>query len=215
MTTRDIPAAEQLQAPGATLPAGAPSRERGLRLTGVRLLNYITNHVVNHVPSYALRHAWYRKVLGVQLGRHAGIHLGCYIWYYGPRNLKHMRLLTIGERTRINRDCCLDARGGLWIGSDVSVSLGVTILTAEHPPDDEEFRVETKPVTIEDHVFIGARAIVLPGVTIGRGAMVAAGAVVTRDVPPLAIVGGVPARPIGSRMRVPTYQLEEPFPRFE
>jgi acetyltransferase-like isoleucine patch superfamily enzyme len=125
-------------------------------------------------------------------------------------------MLVIGDRSRINRDCCLDARGGLWIGSDVSISPGVTILTAEHPPDDSQFRVETKPVRIEDHVFIGMRAIVLPGVTLGAGAVVAAGAVVTRDVPALTIVGGVPARPpIGHRERMPSYRLEEPFPRFE
>ena len=192
-----------------------PRRERGLRLTAVRLVNFITNYVICHVPSYSIRHAWYRNVLGIQLGRHSGIHLGCYVWFFGLGTLRRQRLLTIGERSRVNRDCCLDARGGLWIGSDVSISPGVTILTAEHPPDDEQFRVETKPVRIEDHVFIGMRAIILPGVTLGAGAMVAAGAVVTRDVPALTIVGGVPARPIGRRERMPSYQLEEPFPRFE
>ncbi|HKW72791.1 MAG TPA: acyltransferase [Candidatus Dormibacteraeota bacterium] len=213
MSATDITSGEQTRLP--TVQADLSVRERGVRLFGVRTLNYLTNHIVNQVPFYSFRHAWYRRVLGVQLGPHSGIHLGCYVWYYGPRTLRQMGLLTIGERTRINRDCCLDARGGLWIGDDVSVSLGVTILTAEHPPDDEEFRVETKPVRIEDHAFIGARAIVLPGVTIGRGAMVAAGAVVTRDVPPLTIVGGVPARPIGRRQRVPTYRLDIPFPLFE
>jgi len=178
-------------------------------------VNFITNYLINHVPSYSIRHAWYRNVLGVQLDRNAGIHLGCYLWYYGPSTLRRERLLVIGERSRINRDCCLDARGGLWIGNDVSVSPGVAILTAEHPPDDDEFRVETKRVRIEDHVFIGMRAIILPGVTLGAGAVVAAGAVVTRDVPALTIVGGVPARPIGHRKRMPSYRLEEPFPRFE
>lgn len=190
-------------------------KERGLRLSAVRAVNYITNHVISHVPAYSIRHAWYRRALGVQLAPNAGIHMGCYIWFYGPSTLRRMRLLTIGERSIVNRDCCLDTRGGLWIGSDVSISPGVTILTAEHPPDDEQFRVETRPVRIEDHVFIGTRAIVLPGVTLGAGSVVAAGAVVTRDVPPLAIVGGVPARPIGRRERPPTYRIETPFPRFE
>ena len=194
---------------------GRPTTERGLRLTAVRLLSFLTNYVVNRIPSYSIRHAWYRNVLGIQLGPGAGVHLGCYVWFFGPRNLRRDRLLTIGDRSRVNRDCCLDARGGLWIANDVSISPGVTILTAEHPPADDDFRVETKPVRIEDHVFIGMRAIVLPGVTIGSGAVVAAGAVVTHSVPPLTIVGGVPAREIGRRAHMPSYRLEEAFPRFE
>ena len=213
MSTRESAAAGRPQpekAPTSTVP-----RERGARLVALRITNYVTNHLVNHIPSYGLRHAWYRRALGVQLGRSAGIHMGCYIWFYGLRNMRRQQLLSIGERSRINRDCCLDARGGLTIGSDVSISLQAMILTAEHPPDDVDFVVETRPVVIEDHVFIGARAIILPGVTIGRGAVVAAGAVVTKDVAPLTIVGGVPARPIGRRDRFPTYRLEEPFPLFE
>ena len=213
MSTRESAAAGLPQPEKA--PTSAVPKERGARLVALRMTNYVTNHVVNHIPSYRLRHGWYRHALGVQLGRNAGIHMGCYVWFYGLRNLRRQHLLSIGERTRINRDCCLDARGGLTIGSDVSISLQAMILTAEHPPDDTNFVVETRPVVIEDHVFIGARAIILPGVTIGRGAVVAAGAVVTKDVAPLAIVGGVPARPIGRRDRFPTYRLEEAFPLFE
>ena len=215
MSARDVPVAQAVPSAVQRMDEHKRTRERGFRLTAVRAVNFTTNHVISHLPSYSIRHAWYRHVLGVQLAPNAGIHMGCYIWFFGPSALRRMRLLTIGERSIINRDCCLDTRGGLWIGNDVSISLGVTVLTAEHPPDDAEFRVETKPVRIEDHVFIGARAIVLPGVTLGAGSMVAAGAVVTRDVPPLTIVGGVPARAIGRRRRVPTYHLDTPLPRFE
>src|SRR5437764_7824370 len=54
------------------------------RLFAIRVLNYLTNHIVSHVPSFALRRTWYRHILGIQLGPHSGIYMGCYIWFYGP-----------------------------------------------------------------------------------------------------------------------------------
>ncbi len=187
----------------------------GLKLFLIRALNYLTNHGVNRIPSFRFRHLWYRAVLGVHLGPASGIHLGCYIWFNGPGQLRREGLLTIGHHTRINRNCCLDARGGLSIGSNVSVSPDVTILTMQHGGDDPEFRAVVQPVTIGDHVWIGMRAMILPGVRVGRGAVVAAGAVVTRDVAAGDVVGGVPARPIGRRGIDPAYLLEEAFPLFE
>lgn len=62
-------------------------RERmlgGPYLFFVRVLNYVTNHVIAHVPSYTIRHLWYRRVLGIQLARDAGIHMSCHVWFYGP-----------------------------------------------------------------------------------------------------------------------------------
>lgn len=191
------------------------SARGGLRLFTIRVINYLTNYVVCHIPSFALRRVWYRRVLGVKFGAHAGIHLGCYIWFYGPGQLRRDGL-TIGAYSRINRDCCLDARGPLRIGDNVSVSPEVTILTAFHRMDDPTFRVETRPVVIEDYAWIGTRATILAGVTLGRGSVVAAGAVVTRDVAPLEIVGGIPARPIGTRPEEAIgYTLDGPFPLFE
>jgi acetyltransferase-like isoleucine patch superfamily enzyme len=186
-----------------------------LRLFTIRLLNYVTNYVVGHIPSFAFRRAWYRRVLGVGIGEHTGVHLGCYIWFYGPGQIRRDGF-TIGSYCRINRDCCLDARGPLRIGDNVSISPEVTILTAFHRLDDPKFRVETRPVVIEDYVWIGSRATILSGVTLGRGCVVAAGAVVSRDVAPLEIVGGVPARPIGTRpAEALEYVLDGPLPLFE
>jgi maltose O-acetyltransferase len=105
----------------------------------------------------------------------------------------------MGRDSVINQKCRLDNRGGINIGNSVSISAEVCILTADHDLQSSEFSGRTSPVVIGDHVFIGTRAMILPGVTIGRGAAVAAGAVVTRDVEPFAIVAGVPARPIGRR----------------
>lgn len=211
MTDHD--AGEALKVPGQLQVADGGPRE--LTTLIVRFLNYATNHVVNRVPSFAFRTAWYRKVLGISLGDHTGIHLGCYLWFFGPGQVRRSGC-SIGSGTRINRDCCLDIRGPLHIGNNVSISPEVAILTAQHRIDSPDFALVTKPVVIGDNVWIGMRATILPGTTIGRGAVVAAGAVVTGSIPPLTVVAGVPARPIGGRAAdAAAYVLDQPFPLFE
>lgn len=184
----------------------------------IQLLNYLTNHVVTHVPSFKLRHLWYRRVLGIRLGEHAGIHMGTYVWFYSPLEIRRIGV-RIGQNSLIGRRCTLDARSPLTIGDNVSLSPEVMILAGKHDVNDPRFapsEVGPWAVTIDDYVWIGTRAMILPGVTLGRGAVVAAGAVVTKDVPPLTIVAGVPAKPIGTRDAGATvYQLTAPLPLFE
>ena len=181
----------------------------------IRTLYYLTNHIVTHVPSFAFRRFWFGRVVGISFGEKAAVHLGCYLWYYTPRKVR-MDGVSIGAHSRINRKCMLDIRGGLTIGEQVSISPEVAILTAAHNVVDPGFRVELGPVVIEDHVWIGSRAMILGGVTLGRGSVVAAGAVVTKDVPPLTIVAGVPARPIGMRPHEAAhYTLDPRSPLFE
>lgn len=185
------------------------------KLFMIRVLQYLTNNVISHVPSFAVRRSWYRRILGAQIGPCAGIHLGCHIWYYGPGQVRRSGF-ALGAYSRVNRNCTIDVRGPLAIGENVSISPDVTILTASHGVNDPQFRVEVRPVVIEDHAWIGTRAMILPGVTLGRGSVVAAGSVVTRDVPALTIVAGVPAKPVADREAVAaTYVLESPFPLFE
>jgi acetyltransferase-like isoleucine patch superfamily enzyme len=193
-----------------------PVRQRGgIRLLAIRLANYVTNHLVCHVPSFTLRRLWYARVLGIALGPHAGIHLGCYVWYYTPRQIRRS-LTRIGAYSRVNRGCTLDVRGGLEIGENVSISPEVVVLTAGHRHDVPGFALEHGRVVIEDSVWIGTRALVLPGVRLGRGCVVAAGAVVTEDVEPLAVVAGVPARKVRERPEAALeYTLDIPFPLFE
>jgi len=83
----------------------------------------------------------------------------------------------------------------------------VRIYTREHDPQSPVFAESAGPVIIKDFAWVSSHAIVLPGVTVGRGAVVAAGAVVTKDVPALAIVGGNPARMIGERQPDLRYRL--------
>jgi acetyltransferase-like isoleucine patch superfamily enzyme len=203
------------------LPTRAPAQlestgaGRPHRLFAIRVVNYLTNHVVSHLPSFALRRLWYTRMLGASVGRHAGIHLGCRLWFYGPSQIRRSGF-RLGACSRVNRDCRLDLRGGLQIADNVSISPEVTVLTASHLANHPDFPVELRPVVIEDHVWIGTRAMILPGVTLGHGCVVAAGSVVTRDVPPLAIVAGIPARSVGVRAAAATrYVLDNPFPLFE
>jgi len=199
--------------------SAAPSlydRALPVRLIALRVLNYVTNHVVARLPSFTLRRLWYRHALGIQFGRHASIFLGAYVQFHGRRDGRRNRV-AIGRNTRINRDCTLDIRCGLTIGDNVSISQEVMIVSASHDVNDPGFgNVDAGPTLIGDHVFIGARAMLLPGVTVGRGAVVAAGSVVTKDVSPMAIVAGVPATRIGQRDQVATiYELDDPLPLLE
>lgn len=186
----------------------------GARLWLVRVLAYLTNHVVSHVPSHALRRAWYRR-LGLKIGQGSGIHLGCFLWFYGPGQITAAGS-AIGRNTRVNRNCCLDVRGSLTIGNYVSISPEVAIITTQHDWRHPGFELESRPVIIEDHVWIGIRAIILPGTRVGRGAVVAAGAVVSGDIPPLAVVAGVPGQVIATRPEEALdYDLAAPFPLYE
>ena len=219
--TTAVPAPELLVGVGEARPARAWLRlyeALPLRTFGVRVLVYLTNYVVAHVPSFTLRHLWYRRALGIQFGQNAGVHMGTYMWFWSPRAIRRC-VVRIGKNSRINRDCTIDLRSGLIVGDNVAISPEVMILAGTHDVNDPTFPdspVGPYKVAIEDYVWIGSRAMIMPGVTVGRGAVVAAGSVVTKDVPPLTIVAGVPAKPIGMRNPDATaYQIDNPLPLFE
>lgn len=104
--------------------------------------------------------------------------------------------ITVGNNVFINQGCHFMDMGGLTIGDDVMIGPKVTLVTAGHPVSPAERRqgIVMKPIVIGNNVWIGAAATILPGVTIGDGAVVAAGAVVSRDVPANTMAAGVPAR---------------------
>jgi putative colanic acid biosynthesis acetyltransferase WcaF len=162
--------------------------------------DYAFNHIVNRIPTVGLRMRAY-AALGVRFDDRAStmIALGTQMWAGAG--------LSIGPRTGIGQHCYVDARGGVRIDADVSLSREACLLTAAHDLEDPAFGAPTKPVHIEHHAWLGMRAMVLPGVRVGEGAVVAAGAVVTRDVEPYTVVAGVPAKPIGSRPSPMDYEL--------
>ncbi|HAW51217.1 MAG TPA: acyltransferase [Flavobacteriales bacterium] len=122
--------------------------------------------------------------------------------------------IEIGNNVVVNRKVYLDGRIGITIKNNISISPEVYIVSMEHDPNDPMFATRGGVVTIDDNVWIGARAMILPGVHIGEGAVVAASAVVTKDVEPYQIVAGVPARPIGNRSRRVDYRCTY-FPWFD
>ena len=177
-----------------------------IRRVNAAIVKYMTNYVISHVPSYTLRYYWYRRVLGWDIGPGAAILMGQYIQMNGIRTSG--RRVSIGSGTVINQRCLIFTPSGLIIGNNVSISAEVALITGAHDINDPSFPSDYRPIIIDDYVWIGIRAVILQGVTIGRGAVVMAGAVVTRDVEPFTVVGGVPAKPIAERsLHEPSYTL--------
>ncbi|MDP3987635.1 MAG: DapH/DapD/GlmU-related protein [Candidatus Levybacteria bacterium] len=147
-------------------------------------------HVAGNIPSHYIRRFFYRMA-GVRIGKNSTIHTGAR--FYDPQNI------AIGDGSIIGEGVVLDGRDKLSIGNHVDIASEVMIYNAEHDIQSPDFFASCEPVEISDYVFIGPRALILPGVKIGKGAVVAAGAVVTKDVSEFSIVGGVPASVIGER----------------
>lgn len=161
---------------------------------------YLCNEWIAAIPSHRFRNFYYRKAMNFHMGDFSSIHM--HTVFDCAKNL------VIGRNTVINAKCRLDNRGGIVIGENVSISQEVLILTADHDVAAADFAGRSLPVHIEDYVWIGTRAVILPGVTIGKGALIAAGAVVTKDVIPYAVVAGVPAKLIKMRRTDLTYDTK-------
>ena len=143
-----------------------------------------------HIPFWSIRKIVF-VLAGVKIGKSSTIHMGCR--FFEPKNV------TIGEDTKVGDGAFLDGRASLKIGNHVDIASSVMIYNSEHDLESNDFKAHEEAVVIGDYVFIGPRAIILPGVNIGKGAVVAAGAVVTKDVPEFTIIGGIPAVIIGVR----------------
>jgi maltose O-acetyltransferase len=153
---------------------------------------------VGFLPSHHVRKFFYRQA-GMTIPDTTSIHWRCE--FYAPE------LIVFGEHCTIGDTCFLDGRSGLEFGDAVNLGSHVSIYTREHSIDDPDFAETGAPVKVDDRAWIASHAIVLPGVSIGEGAVVAAGAVVVKDVPAFTLVGGNPARVIRERSTNLRYEL--------
>lgn len=164
------------------------------------LLCFFYNRMVGRLPVRCLRHGYLKAWLGA-FGAGTGVQMDC--------RFLNGRKVSLGAQNVINFGCLFDGRHfPIHVGENVSIGPEATILTLGHDPRSPGFEDKGGPVKIGDHVWIGYRAIILPGIEIGEGAVVGAGAVVTKDVPPFTIVAGNPAVKIGDRPRDLTYTLD-------
>jgi acetyltransferase-like isoleucine patch superfamily enzyme len=169
-------------------------------------LSFALPMVVGQLPSRTVRTAIARSVFGMTIADDAVL----YRW----RDLREPRGIEIGPDSVVGFWSTIDGRRGVRIGSHVNISSEVAIWTLQHDLEDRDFGLTGGRVVIEDLAWISFRATILPGVTIGKGAVVAANALVAHDVAPYAIVGGVPAKRIGERPRDVDYTLAGPKPWF-
>ncbi len=158
--------------------------------------------IIANFPSHLVRNFFFR-LSGIKIGKNSTFHVGAKFYY--PKNI------AIGEGTIIGYGVFIDGREKVKIGNHTDIASEVMIYNSEHDLKDPKFKAITAPVTIGDYCFIGPRVIIMPGVNIGNGSIVAGGAVVTKDVDDFTIVGGVPAKFIAVRqIKNPKYRLGRP-----
>ncbi len=163
------------------------------------LWDYIFRAWIMYIPFHSVRLYFIKNSLA-KVGKGSSFLMGV--------ELRNRRNIFVGSNTIINKKVLLDGRGGkLIIGNNVDIAQETNIWTLEHDINDDYHISKGGDVIVEDYVWIASRVTILPGITIGRGAVVASGAVVNKNIPPMAIVGGVPAKIIGERKNKLLYTL--------
>lgn len=167
------------------------------KIIGNIILSYYrySQFQVGLIPSHHVRNLLYKYIYGIIIDKEVVI-------YYGAE-IRGSWNLTIGKGSIVGDHAILDARrGGIIIGCNVNISSNVSFYTDSHDYNDSYFRATSDKVgciKIGNRAWIGPNSIILHGVNIGEGAVIAAGSVVTKDVPPFTVVGGIPAKRISER----------------
>lgn len=137
--------------------------------------------------------------MGVRIGKGSFVHMGCF--FEGNK-------IQIGQNSVIGRNCYLGGSvGKLTIKDNVSITAQTYIFCSSHAKDSPHFESTYSDVTIEDRAWIGARAMILPGVHIGKGAVLGAQSTATKNIPDFSVFAGSPAKNIGTRNRNLSYTL--------
>jgi len=153
--------------------------------------NYLLNEWIMFIPLHRIRRFFIKKYL---------MHLGKDTYFLMGVEFRKGKNISIGDNCAINKGVLLDGRGGeLLIGNNVDIAQETNIWTLEHDVHDDYYASKGGSVIIEDYVWIASRVTILPGVRIGKGAVIGTNSVVTKEVPPMTIVAGVPAKSIGTR----------------
>lgn len=159
---------------------------------------WFSNFITNKIPSHTIRLLTYRYLNQIRIGNDSSIGLDF--------KMINSDGILIGNNTAINSGCFFDGRGKITIENNVNIGKYVHIYTGTHDYNSPFFSYFTKPVFIKKNSWIASDVVILPGVTIGEGAVVAAGAVVTKNVEPYILVGGNPAKFIKKRNRKINYK---------
>ena len=160
------------------------------------MVTVLWNVIINKIPSRKIRRG-YLTLLRAKISKKGVV--------FRNVNILSPRKLVLGAGSSIGWNCLVDARAGIRIGNNVTIASYSKLVTGSHDINDPLFHAKFRPIIIEDYAWICTGAIVLQGVTVGRGSVVCAGAVVTKDVPPMTVVAGVPAKVIKERYVEPTF----------
>jgi acetyltransferase-like isoleucine patch superfamily enzyme len=163
---------------------------------------YLYNYWVTYVPIHIIRKSYLKYLMNIHVGNSSFVHLGC-IFY--PN-------VYIGDNSVIGRQCHL--LGNITIQNNVSITAQTYMFTSSHYKNSKSFEAFTLPIVIHDYAWVGARAMICPGVIIGRGAILGAASTATKNIEEYAIFAGAPAKNIGKRTSNLTYQHNY-FPYFQ
>ena len=170
-----------------------------MKKLALSLYEYFWSELFSKIPSHYLRYL-YIRLFNKSITKDSTVLMR--VRFKGIRNIQFSKNIVV------NQFVTLDGRGGLEIGENVDIGERTVIWSMTHDPYDVQHTIIRKKTTIDDYAWIGADCIVLAGVNIGAGAVIAAGSIVTKDVPSLSVVAGNPAKIINSRTQLPSYQLK-------